>query len=669
MGESADTNAALLLQLEGGGVTLPPMPLGDDLGEGGIERGGYDEGSQLSAASPGFGSFDDSGFRLAEEEGVGGGPGHGFSDVFDRFEDDGDGRGEEGRRVTGAAVSPPASIVAPDPLAPFPRPRPQPQPQPQPQMKSSNSALIAAPADTAVAGWVGTAVTDGGGAFPQRELTDPSGRNGIDLNASRLTKLNRGSSSGGDTVDLCLDSESDIGSGGDHQCLEAISPALGSAPLVAVPPPNSNFVGPGVGHIGDGGLPRRFDTGAGPLSPPPAPALFGTNQVTTRATLVSAPLPPPLASNFGGKPTSGTVVGPVPAGPLAPMPLVSNSGGGNLAGDAAGSQCQPLESDVDESDDDIEFVGMARGAPHPVPPVAAQASYQARASNMPPWMANREGAVSKNGSRSQVKSGREQQLKADQVGCGSGSVSSSGSCSVSGSGAVTALGAKGNPRPLSPAPESAAAPHPPHRTTAPALPSSAVPFFFPKDPSHIPTWMHLLPPPRVVVPPPSSDGGGPRAYRLSLLSVTDFTVTAVPFPRAEPYLYGHHLYGHHQQYQPPNLSGLRPHIRRISREYGGTAEFEKDEDGGEGGSPVATVGGGKVANSPGGLSGLSRLSVLRPPELGGGHTGVSAQDCKSRKRAEGAGLSHRRAAHEKWHAAGSGVRSGPVPARRGGLCA
>ena len=74
MGESADTNAALLLQLEGGGVTLPPMPLGDDLGEGGIERGGYDEGSQLSAASPGFGSFDDSGFRLAEEEGVGGGP-------------------------------------------------------------------------------------------------------------------------------------------------------------------------------------------------------------------------------------------------------------------------------------------------------------------------------------------------------------------------------------------------------------------------------------------------------------------------------------------------------------------------------------------------------------------------------------------------------------------
>jgi hypothetical protein len=85
------------------------------------------------------------------------------------------------------------------------------------------------------------------------------------------------------------------------------------------------------------------------------------------------------------------------------------------------------------------------------------------------------------------------------------------------------------------------------------------PAYLDLPPDFVPTWSTLIPP-SLVKPPKRSTK---KAYELSLINLSEFTITGLPLYHQGP---------------PTPISGLRPVIKRISREHGNAA-FEKDARG------------------------------------------------------------------------------------------
>jgi len=200
-----------------------------------------------------------------------------------------------------------------------------------------------------------------------------------------------------------------------------------------------------------------------------------------------------------------------------------------------------LDDDDDDDDDDVEVFGghptsmpqhtgvSAAAAPNPTS--AGQASYQARANNMPHWMRN-------------SRAGQTQHTPwASQI------------------------------------PPNGYAHHYPHTPLAPP-PSTPVaiptvhpldmqylePVYLPPIYGFVPTWSNMMPfQPASISSVTTSASKTRKKYKLTLVSVMEFTVTA------------YELYGQ----IPVSLAGMRIHIKKISKNHG-KATFEKNA--GEGGA-------------------------------------------------------------------------------------
>ena len=99
--------------------------------------------------------------------------------------------------------------------------------------------------------------------------------------------------------------------------------------------------------------------------------------------------------------------------------------------------------------------------------------------------------------------------------------------------------------------------------------SGPINFEIPEE--HIPTWSQPIPvpPPTPQVAVQSNSKQGPRAFKLSLISCSEFTITAIPHPQNWDY-----------SGESVNLRGLRIHIKKIAREEGEGAKFDRGEGGG-----------------------------------------------------------------------------------------
>ena len=87
--------------------------------------------------------------------------------------------------------------------------------------------------------------------------------------------------------------------------------------------------------------------------------------------------------------------------------------------------------------------------------------------------------------------------------------------------------------------------------------SGPINFEIPEE--HIPTWSQPIPvpPPTPQVAVQSNSKQRPRAFKLSLISCSEFTITAIPHPQNWDY-----------SGESVNLRGLRIHIKKIAREEG-----------------------------------------------------------------------------------------------------
>ena len=99
-----------------------------------------------------------------------------------------------------------------------------------------------------------------------------------------------------------------------------------------------------------------------------------------------------------------------------------------------------------------------------------------------------------------------------------------------------------------------------HRNT----PENYLPVYVDVGDNFAPTWYNLMPPDPPAPPrKPSGDNTAKKLFQLSLLNCREFTIEGLPVSWSGP---------------PTKVGGLRKVIKTISREHGGNATYDKEND-------------------------------------------------------------------------------------------